>query len=330
MITNPSRWLDRHHRLLQTSRVWSGAALPLAALVAAGLVTIGFSGGPGPASGGIVHASVKALLDSDFDGLTDAQERVLRTSPFDVDTDRDGFSDLEEFARHSDPTSARSTPLPADLGIGMSARGEGGENRIVIATYFANGIASGKSVSLGIAFAGRMIALDPADYQSGSTRQELPAAASGATVVIVDIPFDTSPVHTYGSLSVFASLSENRSSTVLAADAIDLVSTDGIPCLVEDPSERARALPFLGGWASHGSLYTPIPPTGEDTIPDTWTQEQICYQTSVVIGGYGGIIIHEIIDGKCIDEWDAYCRSDCESSAGSTFETFDPLGLIGG
>jgi uncharacterized protein YkwD len=44
------------------------------------------------------------LLDSDADGLSDAQEKILGTDPFSDDTDRDGLSDLAEtMVYHTDP-----------------------------------------------------------------------------------------------------------------------------------------------------------------------------------------------------------------------------------
>jgi gliding motility-associated-like protein len=42
-------------------------------------------------------------IDSDFDGLTDAQEGVLGTNPNNPDTDGDGYNDLLETTQGSDP-----------------------------------------------------------------------------------------------------------------------------------------------------------------------------------------------------------------------------------
>lgn len=42
-------------------------------------------------------------MDSDQDGLTDAQELALGTNPFSSDTDSDGLTDLEEVQQGLNP-----------------------------------------------------------------------------------------------------------------------------------------------------------------------------------------------------------------------------------
>jgi hypothetical protein len=54
-------------------------------------------------------------IDSDGDGLTDAQEALFGTNPFDLDSDGDGISDGLEFAMGSDPHDAHSKPATAAL-----------------------------------------------------------------------------------------------------------------------------------------------------------------------------------------------------------------------
>jgi len=49
-----------------------------------------------------------------------------------------------------------------------------------------------------------------------------------------------------------------------------------------------------------------------------------------VIGVSNGVTLHEVVSAECLDGWDAHCRSDCSATVGSTFETFDPIGLVGG
>jgi hypothetical protein len=48
--------------------------------------------------------------DSDGDGLSDEQERIIGTDPLLSDTDFDGYTDYEEFLAGSDPLDYRSIP----------------------------------------------------------------------------------------------------------------------------------------------------------------------------------------------------------------------------
>ena len=55
----------------------------------------------------IDDTAMEAILDSDHDGLTDAQEIRLGSNPLDPDTDGDGFNDAEEVTVfHTDPLTA--------------------------------------------------------------------------------------------------------------------------------------------------------------------------------------------------------------------------------
>ncbi len=64
-----------------------------------------FPGGP-TGDGNVIGEGV----DSDGDGISDAQERSNGTDPNQRDSDGDGYSDRQEFDFGSDPNSAQSTP----------------------------------------------------------------------------------------------------------------------------------------------------------------------------------------------------------------------------
>ena len=60
---------------------------------------------------GVVNKANAASVDSDGDGLSDAQEIMLGTDPFNPDTDGDGFNDGIEVATGSDPLNPACTPF---------------------------------------------------------------------------------------------------------------------------------------------------------------------------------------------------------------------------
>lgn len=78
-------------------------------------------------SGGVV---VPVRIDSDADGLTDDEERTLRTDPKKVDTDGDGLSDYEEVKVYgTDPlkgdTDGDGHSDGAEIAQGFNPKGDG-------------------------------------------------------------------------------------------------------------------------------------------------------------------------------------------------------------
>jgi hypothetical protein len=68
--------------------------------------------GPGPGS-----PQTPAQVDSDGDGLTDAQEAELGTDPQLADSDGDGWDDGEEVDSYTDPTKAADHPYTGGWAI---------------------------------------------------------------------------------------------------------------------------------------------------------------------------------------------------------------------
>jgi Bacterial TSP3 repeat len=69
-------------------------------------------------------ATSPTVIDSDGDGISDEEERLLGTDPFNPDTDGDGFDDWEEIMAGSDPTDPRDTPKTlkrVSVGAGLAA-----------------------------------------------------------------------------------------------------------------------------------------------------------------------------------------------------------------
>jgi len=91
------------------------------------------AGGPvdvGPAdTGADVPRCGTGDLDSDDDGLTDAEERAATTDPCSADSDGDGVSDLIEVAARSDPRAGGSVPPAGELYVALPYRGPGATAR---------------------------------------------------------------------------------------------------------------------------------------------------------------------------------------------------------
>lgn len=78
----------------------------------------------GTANGATANGTVTVIVDSDRDGLTDAQEAVLGTSPTNPDTDGDGLTDKQEVDAATDPLVNQFTADPDKAGL----RNAGGVN----------------------------------------------------------------------------------------------------------------------------------------------------------------------------------------------------------
>ncbi|MFT7668542.1 MAG: hypothetical protein ACI8X5_001235 [Planctomycetota bacterium] len=343
LLSGMQRWLTAQIRNQEST-------LPLTALVVTGLGVAALTGASSPRGTGLViieeaHAGgAPGSNDFDGDGLSNEAERILGSYEYQVDTDLDGYSDLEEFARGSVLTNPNSVPLPGALAMQMSASGELDGVHLQLALYFTDNDFSNKNVEFGFVANGQIRLLPWLLAQSGVTVTQFVAMNGGGSLLLFDVPFSESLVLQAGELSVFATLNVDGSPVIDAAAGVDLVGTeDDIVMMLQSlPQGRWQAYqaqlisgqggtgPSSGSFQQSGGVYQPIP-TGGGGTPDTWEDGQICYQASVEIGADGsGITSHEVVAADCISGWNSACPGDCADSVGETFHTFDPLGLIGG
>jgi len=280
---------------------------------------------------GVVSANAINHLDTDGDGLTNAQEQILGTNENSFDTDGDGYSDGEEFARHSAPTHPLNSPLPSTVDLALSARGDSNRLVVVFSAYIGTMQPSEVNFSMGALLRSRVSQIPAWYFMREAWMTSSPGRIPGTSVVTVEMSLPPNFLHALGSVSLFGVLENQSTGAALAADVVDLGSAGGV-VYMRSKSVMQRNAQQVGGSAAPlaGSVYLPIPPGGDGDIPMSWTPGQVCYQKTQAVGAGGGLITHEVVEAECRDGWDAYCKMDCSSSVGSTYNTLDPAVLVGG
>ena len=297
--------------------------------------TSGNQGGP-LATVQTLSATSDPALDTDGDGLTDVQEGVLGSSPNLVDTDGDGFSDVEEFARGSSPTASYGRPgaTTNGLDLAMSGRGEDDMIHALAAIYFTDGTTENKTLSFGVLFNGRLLYLPPQYWTTRSTITIMPGHGAQDGVLLVDLPITPDLIEGAGELTVFAMLGYQGSSQYDVASTTNFTYRSGVICLRIATLSTAPSASLQGGTGATGGrtndVHIPIPPGGEDEIPVDWVAGEICQQRSSVVASNGAVIVREVVEADCETNWDSYCDPGCAGSIGATYESIDPVILIGG
>lgn len=280
---------------------------------------------------GAVSANTINHIDTDGDGLTNAQEQVLGTNGNLVDSDGDGYSDCEEFARHSAPLHPLNSPMPATVDLALSARGDSNRLVVVFAAYIGTMQPSEVNFSMGALLGGRVSHIPAWYFMREAWMTSAPGRLPGTSTVTVEMSLPPNFVHVLGSISLFGVLENRNTGAALAADVVDIGSANGV-VFMRSKLPMQRSFQQVGGSSVPlaGSVYLPIPPGGDGDIPMSWTPGQVCYQKTQAVGAGGGLITHEVVEAECRDGWDAYCKTDCSGSIGSTYNTLDPAVLVGG
>lgn len=305
------------------TRPWFRACTPLAGLLALGLTVRSLL----EPSGELAAESRGTIFDADADGLSDAQEWVLQSSPLDADTDRDGYSDSEELARGSCASAPTDVPLPTDIDLALTARGDAGELHVVVAAYYTDGTAANKQLEFGALIGEDMVIEVPSTHLMHDARVSVTPALSGVGhIMVVDFEIPTGWIYQLGHLTLFSTLSLDGQGYVAAAGVLDFfVTPDGV--IMQSGPWNGPLMGQRGGGT--GGLYQPIPPGGD--LPIGWLPGRICQQKSETVGYSNGIVTTRVTEAECVDGWDSYCHPvECKGSIGDEYTTIDPLGLIGG
>lgn len=280
-----------------------------------------------------MRADAVHALDRDGDGLVDAAEHVLGTSPTNVDSDRDGYSDLEELARHTSPLLAQSIPTDDSRNapsLGMTCYMSHGRLHALIAVYSPDSNFHDLTLHIGYLANGRLGELGESALVGHSSIQTHRAHDRDASIAVLDFPFSPRAVHVLGGLTMFATAGRVGSGVVSTADSFQLLDVGGVVVLCKVDQSTMNAL-TVGGGHAHGASAMIYVPLGDDDIPPmNWVSGAICYQQMEVVATTHASVTQEVVSAECQDGWDGACPSSCAASVGSLTTTIDAAALIGG
>jgi hypothetical protein len=287
------------------------------------MIAVGI-GGIGTAIGNdrprtLLASSGGSCPDADSDGLIDVQEDILGTYPDASDSDQDGYSDLEEVARASDPLDPDSMPEDHDLSIGLTARAENGVITLVAPIYAKTGSFGQIDLEFGLVFPdGSRYELLPILYLPVITGGVYSPQKQNYRVVVLEMPFPESLVQGFGSISLYGTVEDPFASSVASAAALNLIDFSGVTVMAQNPPAGLGA----------GVIYAPIVPDSE--IPASWSTGQICWHEASPVGMVGSSTAYEVTKGSCVSS-DTYCSTtDCTSLVGMNMMLVDPATLLGG
>lgn len=273
-----------------------------------------------------------ASTDADADGLVDRQESILGTSSARADTDRDGFSDLEEFARKTSPLFDEWRPTVNRLSVGMTAHGADGKVKVVLAVYCKLAEFEGLRMTVGAQVGGRVLNLTGSRLLASSEMHIMPAQDPRSLIATLEIPVSPNCVRRVGEATFFAAVAGHGSNVATTADTAELRFMDGMITLVQkDPTFSLNSTTgHTAASGGGGTVFRPLPLDEEEEIPSSWSEDQICAQRSSPVGASGAVVTQEVVAAECQEGWDSSCPPSCSSSVGSTHTTVDPMVLIGG
>ena len=164
-----------------------------------------------------------------------------------------------------------------------------------------------------------------ARFASYMTYSTIPASAGGQ-LISIELPVHPSFIEVADQVTFFLAAGNAVSQSYTASAKVDISSVEGILLMQRFSAAQVQLQASQGG----GSVRQPIPGSSSPSIPGSWVPGSICFQRSAVVGGNGPIMLHQVIEADCLQGWDTFCVSNCSSALGSTYETIDPIALIGG
>jgi len=270
----------------------------------------------------LMAAPAPVLDDADLDGLVDLQEKILATNSANPDSDGDGYDDLVELARGSDPNSAASMPGQHIVHVGMTAREENGVVTLVSALYVAHGQFPLFGYSLGVSVDGVQWTIPVNTLLSASTIQLYPNLDATGWVVVLETAVPQAYIVSHGYLGVYSLISDGSQGAQKTAAVLNLFAVAGEVTAFGPPPSTMQGV-------SGGSIYQPLG-RGEDLPASTWEEGEVCYQYTEVVGTDGSSVILDVENAYCA-ELDSYCNSShCAGGIGVQVKVLDAGALAGG
>jgi hypothetical protein len=267
-------------------------------------------------------ASTPSLLGPDYDedGVADGQEWVLATLPDVQDTDGDGYHDLEEIARRSDPLSPSSMPVSQTLSVGMYAYAEAGRVNLHTAIYVDGGDPTNLRFQLGVVWKDTPLVVAQAVYTPTTKFFFYGSPADPQDkILVLEMPMPDALILQLGALSLYSKI-DRLGTAEVSVDVTNLVVDPAAGIVRIEPSPAS----IQGG---KGIVYRPL--TAGST-PSTSTAGQICWQRTAVVGSSGASLVYEVEQANC-EDFDSSCSSaGCASTVGGTITLPNPGGLLGG
>ena len=283
-------------------------------------------------------------IDFDGDGISDLQEQILGTRIDLTDSDLDGYSDLLELARQTNPLDPASIPGDSSERVGMAGFAYESTVTILTAIYVPAGGLTSASVNFGIVLGGTATPIDTNSVLGSSSVQFGPTSANGDAILVIESQVPESLLHAYNGSAFYATVAQPGLFTSAAAfQTLSFPGTDAngdpLPMLVrpENPppgvgsSGGALGLPNSSSGGQNvdvGTVFRPL--SADEDIPSDWSTGQICYQEMHAVGVNGLNVVYQVDYASC-EEFDTYCSpSSCSASVGQGVEIVDPGAIVGG
>ena len=277
-----------------------------------------------------------SVVDYDRDGLPDALEVTLGTSPWLKDTDGDGWDDNAELAAKTSPWDPADFPnydVTSPPTVGITARGEGGKLVLSTVVSVPDGDVEDLVLRFGLLRSGNFVAVSTERLVALGQTYVTSDGASGQ-VITLDVPLPVQHVLTPGSVTWAAVVGRPDSLAYSDAAVVELFAQDGVVLMRRRdgllPPINLTLQSMTGGAQGPANVQQPIPVGGTGDLPASWQGGKVCYQLTEVVGTSGPFVISEVVQADCEGDWDSYCDTDCPGTVGTTFETIDPGALLGG